>query len=233
MPTKGMIENNTYVASVCDAVKQDVGYLAPSRVVLSLGFPPEHPLHPHLRRHMYEHPTKPFLFWGATRVLKQLLKKGDAVAVWTDEYKERIKSSGLGDLDRHGDVAFILGEAKQQVIPVLFDHARACGATEMIVIDDQQANLQAVSAYAKKRDLPVRLVLVGNGDEMPEGPSTLLVSHVRQLARRARREFLKIPGKRLWVFDFNHTLLDTQRFEESMQREMNKIMKRNVIAELP
>ena len=207
--------------------REAIGYIAPSFVTTELGISSDHPLYSSLRRHIYEHPTNNFLYSGAANVIKKILRSGDPVAIWTDEYRERLESSGLPALGQQGELFFVTGQRKQEQISRLFDLAQKEKVKEIVVIDDTEGNLHAIHTFGQKQDIPVKLVLVHRKEQRQYEvlPSTL-VKNVRKVERAVRRNTEREGGKTLWVFDFNRTLLNTDAFEKSVMKGAKKMMRR-------
>src|SRR5581483_8310921 len=120
-----------------------------------------------IQRKIERYPTKPTLFEGAIPTISDVVvKKGDSMAIWTDDIPWRIATSGLHKAVREGLVRsdknrFRLAARENDkfaLLPDLFTSAQEQGMP-VVVFDNSQKNLSQSAEVADDMHLAVPLIL--------------------------------------------------------------------------
>lgn len=167
-------------------------------------------------------PTREFLYEGTEEALTEFLGRGDSVSIWTDEYANRVYSSGLLKQKKNGIVTPDIAEDKLPLLPALYALANESGAEAVIVVDDGLDELRYAAEVAREVcSLPVQFVLRAHEetDPFPWGfPARYLplrvIYHTGEMVA-VRESVVGSRGRTKLITDFNSTLLHTASYEET------------------
>ncbi len=229
---------------------ESVGYLVPGQFAEQVlpGLPSDNPVKRAIAEAVLWHPTRDHLYRGAEETLDFLLQQGDSVRVWTDDYPERVQTSGLTealrsrlpetehlrfDIARNPDGSPVMD--KFPLLSLMFSEAKRRGISAVAITDNSQKNMNKAALVAHSAagaNLRVNLFTVDS--RAPEdyiSPEFSLdnirhriIGHIASLG--CLREGLLASSVRhttraeqvMWVVDFNETLLDTAGLEASLRR---------------
>lgn len=204
-------ETRARVIETFQSLKDKVGYISPREAARILVQNPE--IEPVIEREIFRHPTKDFLIDGAEKVLSELIHAGDTVRIWSDEYISRIGSSRLGKLkrelpreERHR-LSLAMGINKHNVLADLFAQRFFGNIQNIAVVDNRLENLVMAQKIIDKQAPDVNCSLFWISDEF------------------SIKELLKYrQNPTLWLIDFNHTLLNTDKYEQSVVDSVSNIL---------
>ncbi len=177
-----------------------------------------------LGRKMLTLSTRGFLYEGTEEALTEFLERGDDVSIWTDEYANRVHSSGLLIKTKNGVITPDIAVDKLPLLPALYARANKSGAEAVIVVDDGLDELRFAAEVAKEVcSLPVQFVLRAHEETDPfpwNFPAQYLpirvIYHTGEMAK-VRESVVGSRGRTKLITDFNSTLLHTASYEETQQ----------------
>ncbi len=212
------LEIRHHVAGVLNDIRSDYGYVDPKSSAEILGIPK-------VERVILHHSTRPYLLPGVEDTLRSLLMQGDMVRIWTNDALVRVATSGLGEVlrrelgrserrrfavvgyENHKFVSLpsLLHEAEEKEMPV-------------VIVDNSSGNLAEALEIARQQNLSVSILPVW-AQILPQERKTngfshsyVVITEISQLLRVKRL----IDRPAFWLVDFNHTLMDTDTYEDSI-----------------
>lgn len=194
-------ETRNRVATTFRNLKETVGYVPPAEAASALA--PEE-LRPVIEKVIFQHPTEKFLFQGVGKVISQLADEGDTVFIWSDEYLTRIASSKLEERHR---LALAIGVNKHDVLVDLFAQGHFEHIQNIGIVDNRLENLAKAKEIVDAQNLDLTVSYFWISEDFP----------VTELPNYRQ-------GPTLWLIDFNHTLLDTNSYEESVVDSISSIL---------
>ncbi len=217
-----------HVRTIFETTKATHGFLKPSGAAVELiTHPQENPeLVAQTRSEIYGFKTEPFLYPDVAETVQAFRREGP-VFIWTDDYPERVLTSGLLGSREENLQPITLETAvdKMPLLPGLFQRAQHSHAAGIVVIDNNIEELQiAVETARRERFLPpVQFVWRTNeaSEALPwnfpitDLPLIRITTLSELLDSRIKRTF---QGKLQWIIDFNETLLNTPRMEQAMHQ---------------
>ena len=239
------------VEKIYYAVVETIGYAEPSSLASELVAEALQIIHTRrkaIERIMLRYPTRYHLYEGVEEMLLVFLKQNDVIRIWTDDYIQKVVTSGLisglrRELPRTERHRFHVAHYpdhqpvmdKIPLLPLLFEEARNYGLQTLVIVDNSAKNINQAVRVAQQdgQDLLVHLVSIDH-----QAPRTYLspafefgtiahrtVGHVTKLQDIRQEVLLKLNNKKvLWILDFNETLMNTEEFEHSIHAEIAKLL---------
>lgn len=230
-----MLENR--ISDTFERIQREEGFVKPNLVAHELS--PSWIGRGKIKRTILRHPTEDYLYEGVEDVLRVFLENGDHITIWTDDYPQRVITSGLGKLrkelpykERHR-FTVTHGENKIPLLGPLFERTRANGIENVVIIDNSKDNLEQAKNVIKEtgQGIAFYLAWINPSDPYLASPecfspeiTQLSVPNVHSL-QQLRRQGLYGPVS--WIIDFNETLVNTPAFMKGVQAAVaNKVKKR-------
>jgi len=164
IPARGNMRNIAEAVSGQFAISiQEDGYINPrntaARIVSAIATT-DSEIQEQLVRGILETPTMGSLYEDAPPFITEIVEDPEnRIDIWTNEYMQRVASSGLGDLRRQmtSDQRKRFGvlfdpQDKLSLLPDIFEQAR-CQSTQLAIIDDKETNLVKAREIAASHDV--------------------------------------------------------------------------------
>lgn len=190
------------------------------------------------------YPTKHFLYNGIVEVLNELLDTGDSITIWTDDFLDRVLSSGIWkfrkDLpdDKKRRLKVISGLNKHEALTAkVIPSLREGTFGHVVFVDDKDKNLDEAKMLTTQHDLPmsphfIRISWDGQSEDVMQKSETRVVFDVKSLLLEREDIVVHagIDGGIKWLIDFNDALLDREAYTDARCELMGEIVLGKVTA---
>jgi len=197
-----------------------------------------------IARQIHKIPTKEYLYDGAYASLDELLKRGDDVSIWTDDYVTRVATSGVTSLrtnlpfDLRKRLGLASGIEKFSLLPQAINDACSSDYKSIVFVDNKEGNLSKASALYAGVNNPLKpdayFMLVDRSKDAPENvvfpqmrtviPS--IVGSMEAYNEIQRENNQPNDGKVLWFVDFNEVLVDTPEFKQNLPGSVASVLEK-------
>jgi hypothetical protein len=200
-----------------------------------------------VERIMWDCPIEEYILDGADKTLQTFLAKGHHVAVFSGEYFKRVGRSGIGkkfrqELPRLERQRFSVFTAtaeddKMAFLPHLVDQTRKNhNITTIAIVDNTREKLEKAAHVIEENALDADFKLVWINNEVPFSTTSpfSLSSRISWTSipdiTELEKEVTSNEDKKLMLaVDWNHTIIDTDRWERDMQYSVSNFLQNQQI----
>lgn len=170
------------------------------------------------------YPTKEFLYPGVIDTVDALLQEGDHISIWTDDFLDRVLSSGLWNYrlhtieERRRRLRLISGINKHEALATkVIPSLREGAFSHVVFVDDKDKNLNEAKSLITQLDLQipanfVRIEWGGKMDRESSDDESNVIFDIKDLLKVRQRFAQERDGQIKWLIDFNDALLDRNAY---------------------
>jgi hypothetical protein len=187
------------------------------------------------------YPTKRFLYTGVVETLDVLLETNDSITVWTDDFPDRVLSSGIWkfrkDLpdDKKRRLKVVSGLNKHEALAAkVIPSLREGAFSHVVFVDDKDKNLDEAKSLITQLDLqiPANFVRIEWGGQMDRESSddeSNVIFDIKDLLKVRQRFAQERDGQIKWLIDFNDALLDRNAYIDARCMKIEGLIQGRIV----